>query len=97
MRGWTGSTCIGAASAAAAFVGIWTHALSDNQFYMALTFAAGCIAAPQRTSDPRVLPKLDAIEGTTRAHTDAIAANGGKIADVQRRVTGMANALATKL
>nr|WP_321986119.1 hypothetical protein [uncultured Lichenicoccus sp.] len=97
MRGYTSSTCIGVATLIAAFVGVWRQALTAGEFEMALTFAAGAIAMPQKLSDPRVLPKLDAIEDVARAHTDAIATNGGRIADVQRKVTGVANALATRL
>ena len=97
MRDWSGSTCIGVATVLAAFVGVWRQALTAGEFEMALTFAAAAIAAPQRKGDPAVLPKLTAIEDTTRAHTEAIAANGGRIADVQRKGTGVANALATRL
>ena len=97
MRGWTSTTIIGVGVLVAAFIGVFRHVLTDGEFEIMLGFAGTCIAMPQKLVDPRVLPQLDAIEGVARAHTDAIAANGGKIADVQRRVTGMANAIATKL
>nr|WP_321985309.1 hypothetical protein [uncultured Lichenicoccus sp.] len=97
MRGWTSTTIIGVGVLVAALIGVVRHVLTDGQFETMLAFAGTCIAVPQKLSDPRVLPKLDAIEDVARAHTDAIATNGGRIADVQRKVTGVANALATRL
>ena len=56
---------------------------------------AGSVEATVTPAD--VLAKVHAVESVAIAHTEAIAANNGKIADVQRKVTGMANALASRL
>ncbi len=97
MPRFASTTIIGVGVLLAALVGLATHAITDAEVEMLLSFAGVAIVAPQHLSDPAVMPKLAAIEDTAHEHTEQIATNGGVIADVQRKVTGIGNTIASKL
>ena len=87
MRGWTSTTIIGVGVLVAAIIGMWRHVFTDGQFETMLAFAGTCIAVPQKLADPRVFPKLNAIEDATRSHTEEVATKLDVIEDVARAHT----------